>query len=77
MVSLELEYKVQKKIANAVLKLSNDSTNDKTVRQKHRKMYQECQQRIIELETKLNLSSYPKLKKKPRPKLSIPGNLIL
>lgn len=77
MASLELEYKIQKGIAEAALGLANDETANKSVRRKHRTMYQQSQQRIIELETRISLCSNQKLKKKPRPESSFtPGNII-
>lgn len=70
MASLELEYKIQKGIAEAALGLANDETANKSVRRKHRMMYQQSQNRIIELETRINLCNNQKVKKKPRPESS-------
>lgn len=67
MASLELEYKIQKGIAEAALGLANDETANKSVRRKHRLMYQQSQQHLAELETRIHLSSNQKLKKKARP----------
>lgn len=67
LASLELEYKIQKGIADAALGLANDETANKSVRRKHRMMYQQSQQRLVELETRINLCNTQKVKKKPRP----------
>lgn len=70
LASLELEYKIQKGIAEAALGLANDETANKSVRRKHRMMYQQSQQRLTELETRINLCNNQKVKKKPRPESS-------
>lgn len=77
MASLELEYKIQKGIAEAALGLANDETANKSVRRKHRMMYQKSQQRLIDLETRMSLCSTQKVKKKPRPESSYTtGNIL-
>lgn len=65
-----MEYKIQKGIAEAALGLANDETANKSVRRKHRMMYQQSQQRLAELETRINLYNNQKVKKKPRPESS-------
>lgn len=70
MASFELEYKIQKGIADAALGLANDETANKSVRRKHRLMYQQSQQRLVELETRINLCNNQKVKKKHRPETS-------
>ncbi|XP_050528698.1 uncharacterized protein LOC126898558 [Daktulosphaira vitifoliae] len=68
--SLELEFKIQKGIAEAALGLANDETANKSVRRKHRMMYQQSQQRLTELEARINMCQNQKVKKKPRPESS-------
>ncbi|XP_050438417.1 FERM domain-containing protein 4B [Adelges cooleyi] len=70
LASLELEFKIQKGIAEAALGLANDETANKSVRRKHRMMYQQSQQRLTELEMRINLCHNQKVKKKPRPESS-------
>ncbi|XP_025198040.1 FERM domain-containing protein 4B isoform X2 [Melanaphis sacchari] len=76
LASLELEYKIQKGIAEAALGLANDETANKSVRRKHRMMYQQSQSRIIELETRINLCNNQKVKKKPRPESSYTTDFV-
>ncbi|XP_022180573.1 FERM domain-containing protein 4A [Myzus persicae] len=76
LASLELEYKIQKGIAEAALGLANDETANKSVRRKHRMMYQQSQNRIIELETRINLCNNQKVKKKPRPESSYTTDFV-
>lgn len=75
MASLELEYKIQKGIAEAALGFANDEVANKSVRRKHRMMYQESQQRLIELEARINLYNNQKIKQTLRPDVNI-GNVI-
>ncbi|GLH11649.1 uncharacterized protein GBIM_16395 [Gryllus bimaculatus] len=79
LAALELEYKIQKDIADAALGMANDSSLSKAVRRKHRQVYQKIQRRLADLETKLHhvqqslgRSVKPqqfKQRKKPRPPL--------
>jgi len=70
LASLELEYKIQKGIAEAALEFANDEVASKSVRRKHRMMYQKSQQRLIELEARINLYNNQKIKQTVRPDVS-------
>jgi len=72
---LELEYKIQKGIADAALGFANDEVANKSVRRKHRMMYQQSQQKLIEIETRINLYNNQKTKQTLRPDLNA-GNII-
>ncbi|XP_014243591.1 innate immunity activator protein [Cimex lectularius] len=67
--ALELECKIQTGIAEAALGLANDVSASKSVRRKHRLLFEESQRRLSELEAKLSAVKQvqPKHKKKPRP----------
>ncbi|XP_075218336.1 stepping stone isoform X2 [Lycorma delicatula] len=54
LAALELECKIQTGIAEAALGLANDGTASKSVRRKHRLMYQQSQRRLMELEARLS-----------------------
>ncbi|XP_066997359.2 uncharacterized protein sstn [Anabrus simplex] len=79
LAQLELEYKIQKDIADAALGLANDCTLSKAVRRKHRQEYQKTQCRLMSLEKRLNIlrqssgqgckPQHLKQRKKPRPPL--------
>lgn len=83
LAALELECKIQKGIADAALGLANDTNASKTVRRKHRHLFQQSRRRLAELEAKLDLlqhsnkSQHTKQRKKPRPPLDSGSNLIL
>ncbi|CAA9998038.1 unnamed protein product [Nesidiocoris tenuis] len=72
LAALELECKIQIGIAEAAKGLANDGTATKSVRRKHRILYDESQRRLLELEARLAAyrkarENQPKQKKKPRP----------
>jgi len=67
LASLELEYKIQKGIAEAALGFANDEIANKSVRRKHRMMYQQSQQRLAELETRISIYNNQKIKQTVRP----------
>ncbi|XP_073998872.1 stepping stone [Rhodnius prolixus] len=74
LAALELECKIQTGIAEAALGLASDGTASKSVRRKHRVLYEETQNRLHELQNRLSSlkqQSQPKLKKKPRPQTEI------
>ncbi|KAL1110544.1 hypothetical protein AAG570_008072 [Ranatra chinensis] len=79
LATLELECKIQTGIAEAALGLANDGTTSKSVRRKHRVLYQESQRRLSELETRLNTlrQVQPKHKKKPRPQTGLEQLILL
>lgn len=78
LAALELECKIQTGIAEAALGLANDGTASKSVRRKHRILYEESQRRLSELESRLNTlrQSQPKQKKKPRPHTEIENDCV-
>lgn len=55
LASLEQECRKQSGIAEAAFGLANDVSISKSLRRKHRLMYQHSQHRIAELETRINL----------------------
>ncbi|KAL1455246.1 hypothetical protein WDU94_009355 [Cyamophila willieti] len=55
LASLEQECKIQSGIAEAAFGLANDVSISKSLRRKHRLMYQHSQNRISELETRITL----------------------
>uniref|UniRef100_A0A8D8YZ87 FERM domain-containing protein 4A n=1 Tax=Cacopsylla melanoneura TaxID=428564 RepID=A0A8D8YZ87_9HEMI len=55
LASLEQECKIQSGIAEAAFGLANDVSISKSLRRKHRLMYQHSQNRISELEQRINL----------------------
>lgn len=77
LAKLELECKIQSSIAEAALGLANDANSNKSIRRKHRFEYQRAQQRLSELELRLNVlkqsinsGNQLKQRKKPRPPLN-------
>lgn len=77
LAKLELECKIQTSIAEAALGLANDGNASKSIRRKHRLMYQQSQRRLAELEARLTVlrqsiksSNQLKQRKKPRPPLT-------
>ena len=75
--SIELELKIQSRIAEAALSLANDTSASKAVRRKHQIMYKQSLNTLQELESKLKhkqgispTNKYQhKQRKKPRPPL--------
>ncbi|KAF6215790.1 hypothetical protein GE061_000125 [Apolygus lucorum] len=69
LAALELECKIQTGIAEAAKGLANDGTASKSVRRKHRLLYEDSQRRLSDLEARLAAyrQAQPKQKKKPRP----------
>ncbi|XP_066906358.1 uncharacterized protein sstn [Halyomorpha halys] len=78
LAALELECKIQTGIAEAALGLANDGSASKSVRRKHRVLYEESQRRLSELESRLNSvrQNQPKQKKKPRPQTEIESDCV-
>lgn len=78
LAALELECKIQTGIAEAALGLANDGSASKSVRRKHRILYEESQKRLSELESRLNSlrQNQPKQKKKPRPQTEIESDCV-
>ncbi|CAH1394014.1 unnamed protein product [Nezara viridula] len=78
LAALELECKIQTGIAEAALGLANDGSANKSVRRKHRILYEESQRRLSELESRLNSlrQNQPKQKKKPRPQTEIESDCV-
>ncbi|XP_018915171.1 uncharacterized protein sstn isoform X2 [Bemisia tabaci] len=81
LANLELECKIQTSIAEAALGLANDGSVSKSVRRKHRLMYQQSQRHLHELEARLNAlrqnsRSHPKQRKKPRPPLESENDCV-
>ncbi|XP_022187271.1 probable serine/threonine-protein kinase tsuA isoform X1 [Nilaparvata lugens] len=81
LAALELEIKIQNGIAEAALGLASDSAASKSVRRKHRLMYQQSQRRLTELDARLTLlrqanhtKGQLKQRKKPRPPLDSDGD---
>ncbi|XP_065201208.1 probable serine/threonine-protein kinase samkC [Planococcus citri] len=77
LAKLELECKIQTSIAEAALGLANDGNASKSIRRKHRLMYQQSQRRLSELEARLTVlrqsvksTNQLKQRKKPRPPLT-------
>lgn len=83
LAKLELECKIQTSIAEAALGLANDGNASKSIRRKHRLMYQQSQRRLSELEARLNAlrqsmksTNQLKQRKKPRPPLNVETDCI-